>query len=58
MTTMVTKKQKAHKVYCKKKKKFEDYKHCLESIQHKIKINQSEKINLMQIVFDKVIKNR
>ena len=55
---MVTKKQKANKVYCKKKKKFEDYKHCLESIQHKIKINQSEKINLMQIVFDKVIKNR
>ena len=37
----------------KQKVKFEDYKHCLELIQLKIKSNNQKKIKLMQIVLEK-----
>ena len=41
----------------KLKLKFEDYKHCLEATQIKNEMKQLEKINLIQIVFEKIIKN-
>ena len=37
--------------------KLEEYKHFLESTQLENKINQLEKIMLMWIVLDKIIKN-
>ena len=43
MTVVKIKKQKAQKVYHKKKFKFENYKNCLEATQLENKINHIEK---------------
>ena len=37
--------------------KFENYKHCLEATQLENKISELEKIELKQIVIEKIIKN-
>ena len=47
-----------HRKACyKQKRKFEDYKHCLEATQIENKRNQLEKIKLMWTVSEKLIKN-
>ena len=52
-----TKAKATKKFIVKMKFKFEYYKHCLEATQFENKINQLEKIELMYIVFKKIIKN-
>ena len=41
----------------KRKINFEDYNHCLQATQLKNKMNHLEKIDLMQIVLEKSIKD-
>ena len=46
-----------NKCVIKRKLKFEDFKHCLEATQVKNKIDQLEKIILIWIFLEKIIKS-